>query len=459
MGITKASLATESWLSAASFQETTRVLTEAAIEGRSDQLFGLKENIIIGKLIPAGSGMEHYRNIRLEMPDAEAMPFWAMGAGESDTEDLANWLRDMGEGVSEDPFDSSIDASWLGAAPTAEDAFGNPIEGNGTPAPEESVRGGRGGGLDCSPLHGGTRESISWRHHPWWLIRADQAVGTRRSPARAITGCRTCGALEAHAIHIFREVAAEFERPTLLFSGGKDSIVMLHVAKKAFWPAPVPFPVLHIDTGRNFDEVLEFRDRHTAALGVRVEVALVQDDIDAGRTVEDTAPGATRNRLQTPTLLRAIAEGRHDAVFGGARRDEEKARAKERIFSFRDEFGQWDPKKQRPELWNLYNAAAQQGRAHPGLPALELDRARRVELHPRGGHRRAAHLLRAPASGVPARRHAHGGDRRTCVQPRMSPSSRPWSASGPSATPTAPAVSSPWPRPSTSSSPRWPVPV
>jgi len=142
MGITKASLATESWLSAASFQETTRVLTEAAIEGRSDQLFGLKENIIIGKLIPAGSGMEHYRDIRLEMPDAEAMPFWAMGSGESDTEDLANWLRDMGEGVSEDPFDSSIDASWLGAAPTAEDAYGNPIAGSGngsgegTTAPE-----------------------------------------------------------------------------------------------------------------------------------------------------------------------------------------------------------------------------------------------------------------------------------------------------------------------------------
>ena len=136
MGITKASLATESWLSAASFQETTRVLTEAAIEGKSDQLFGLKENIIIGKLIPAGSGMEHYRNIRLDMPDAEAMPFWAMGSGESDTEDLANWLRDMGEGISEDPFDSSIDASWLGAAPTAEDAFGNPIavsdSGNGS---------------------------------------------------------------------------------------------------------------------------------------------------------------------------------------------------------------------------------------------------------------------------------------------------------------------------------------
>ncbi len=136
MGITKASLATESWLSAASFQETTRVLTEAAIEGRSDQLFGLKENIIIGKLIPAGSGMQHYRDIRLEMPDAEAMPFWAMGAGEeSDTEDLANWLRDMGEGIGDDPFDSSIDASWLGAAPNAEDTYGNPIVDAGPPAP------------------------------------------------------------------------------------------------------------------------------------------------------------------------------------------------------------------------------------------------------------------------------------------------------------------------------------
>jgi sulfate adenylyltransferase subunit 2 len=168
-------------------------------------------------------------------------------------------------------------------------------------------------------------------------------------------------ALEAQSVHIFREVAAEFERPVLLFSGGKDSIVMLHLAKKAFWPAPVPFPVLHVDTGRNFAEVLEFRDRHATALGVRLDVAKVQDDIDAGRTVEDTSPGATRNRLQTPTLLRAIAEGRHDAVFGGARRDEEKARAKERIFSFRDEFGQWDPKNQRPELWNIYNARHNKG--------------------------------------------------------------------------------------------------
>ena len=198
------------------------------------------------------------------------------------------------------------------------------------------------------------------------------------------------GALEAQSIHIFREVAAEFERPVLLFSGGKDSIVMLHLAKKAFWPAPVPFPVLHIDTGRNFAEVLEFRDRHAAALGVRLSVARVQDDIDAGRTLEDTSPGATRNRLQTPTLLRAIAEGRHDAVFGGARRDEEKARAKERIFSFRDQYGQWDPKNQRPELWNIYNARHHKGehiRVFPLSNWTELDvwhyiRAEGIEVPP-----------------------------------------------------------------------------
>ncbi|HEY1446336.1 MAG TPA: sulfate adenylyltransferase subunit CysD [Acidimicrobiales bacterium] len=183
-------------------------------------------------------------------------------------------------------------------------------------------------------------------------------------------------ALESQSIHIFREVAAEFERPVLLFSGGKDSIVMLHVARKAFWPAPIPFPVLHVDTGRNFSEVLEFRDRYAADLGVKVLVAYVQDDIDAGRTVEDTSPRATRNRLQTPTLLRAIREGRHDAVFGGARRDEEKARAKERIFSFRDEYGQWDPKAQRPELWNLYNARHHKGehiRVFPLSNWTELD--------------------------------------------------------------------------------------
>jgi sulfate adenylyltransferase subunit 2 len=167
--------------------------------------------------------------------------------------------------------------------------------------------------------------------------------------------------LEAEAIHIVREVVAELERPVLLFSGGKDSIVMLHVARKAFAPAKLPFPVMHIDTGRNFPEVLAHRDKTVEEMGLRLVVGSVQDDIDAGRVVEGTGPRATRNPLQTVTLLRMIEEGRYDAVFGGARRDEEKARAKERVFSFRDEFGQWDPKNQRPELWSLYN-----GRHRPG---------------------------------------------------------------------------------------------
>ena len=167
--------------------------------------------------------------------------------------------------------------------------------------------------------------------------------------------------LEAEAVHIIREVAAEFERPGLLFSGGKDSMVMLHLAVKAFAPARVPFPVMHVDTGHNFEEIIAFRDDIVARLGARLVVASVQDDIDAGRTVEDTSARASRNRLQTTTLLRGIEENRFDAVFGGARRDEEKARAKERVFSFRDEFGQWDPKNQRPEIWNLYN-----GRHRPG---------------------------------------------------------------------------------------------
>jgi sulfate adenylyltransferase subunit 2 len=182
--------------------------------------------------------------------------------------------------------------------------------------------------------------------------------------------------LEAEAVHIFREVAATIERPALLFSGGKDSVVMLHTAAKAFWPAPIPFPVMHIDTGHNFDEVIEFRDRAVAQLGVRLIVAYVQDDIDAGRVVEDTGPGASRNRLQTTTLLRAIGENRFGAVFGGARRDEEKARAKERVFSFRDEFGQWDPRNQRPELWNLYNGRHRKGeniRVFPLSNWTELD--------------------------------------------------------------------------------------
>jgi sulfate adenylyltransferase subunit 2 len=183
-------------------------------------------------------------------------------------------------------------------------------------------------------------------------------------------------ALEAEAIHIIREVAAEFERPVLLFSGGKDSIVMLHLAAKAFAPARVPFPVMHVDTGHNFDEVIEFRDRLVAELGVRLVVASLQDDIDAGRIVEDTGPRASRNRHQTVTLLRGIEEHRFDAAFGGARRDEEKARAKERVFSFRDEFGQWDPKNQRPELWSLYNGRHNRGehiRVFPLSNWTELD--------------------------------------------------------------------------------------
>src|ERR1022692_399188 len=182
--------------------------------------------------------------------------------------------------------------------------------------------------------------------------------------------------LEAESIHVMREVAAEFERPVLLFSGGKDSIVMLALAERAFWPAKVPFPVMHVDTGHNFDEVLIFRDRRTAELGVRLVVASVQDSIDAGRVVEETGRWASRNRLQTITLLDALAEHRFDAVFGGARRDEEKARAKERVFSFRDEFGQWDPKNQRPELWNVYNTRIHLGehiRVFPLSNWTELD--------------------------------------------------------------------------------------
>jgi sulfate adenylyltransferase subunit 2 len=182
--------------------------------------------------------------------------------------------------------------------------------------------------------------------------------------------------LEAEAVHVMREVAAEFERPVLLFSGGKDSIVMLALAEKAFWPARIPFPVMHVDTGHNFPEVLEFRDRRVAELGVRLIVASVQDSIDAGRVAEETGRHASRNRLQTVTLLDAIEEQRFDALWGGARRDEETARAKERVFSFRDEFGQWDPKNQRPELWNLYNTRIRRGehiRVFPLSNWTELD--------------------------------------------------------------------------------------
>jgi sulfate adenylyltransferase subunit 2 len=182
--------------------------------------------------------------------------------------------------------------------------------------------------------------------------------------------------LEAESIHIFREVAAEFERPALLFSGGKDSIVMLALAERAFRPAHVPFPVVHIDTGHNFPEVLDFRDRRVAELGVRLVVGSVQESIDSGRVAEETGRWASRNRLQTVTLLDTIEQQRYDALFGGARRDEEKARAKERVFSFRDEFGQWDPKNQRPELWSLYNTKIRRGehiRVFPLSNWTELD--------------------------------------------------------------------------------------
>jgi sulfate adenylyltransferase subunit 2 len=182
--------------------------------------------------------------------------------------------------------------------------------------------------------------------------------------------------LEAESIHVMREVAAEFERPVLLFSGGKDSIVMLALAERAFWPARIPFPVMHVDTGHNFTEVLEYRDRRLAEAGVQLVVASVQESIDAGRVVEETGRRASRNRLQTTTLLDAIEKHQFDAVFGGGRRDEEKARAKERIFSFRDEFGQWDPKNQRPELWSIFNTRIRKGehiRVFPLSNWTELD--------------------------------------------------------------------------------------
>ena len=186
--------------------------------------------------------------------------------------------------------------------------------------------------------------------------------------------------LESESIHIIREVVAEFERPVLLFSGGKDSVVVLHLATKAFWPGKVPFPVLHVDTGHNFPEVIEFRDRTVERLGLRLEVASVQDYIDRGVLKE--RPDGTRNPLQTLPLLDAITEGKFDAVFGGARRDEDKARAKERIISLRDEFGQWDPRNQRPELWNLYNGRhlpGQHVRAFPISNWTELDIWRYIE--------------------------------------------------------------------------------
>jgi sulfate adenylyltransferase subunit 2 len=183
-------------------------------------------------------------------------------------------------------------------------------------------------------------------------------------------------ALESEAIHVIREVAAELERGVLLFSGGKDSAVLLHLARKAFHPAGLPFPVMHVDTGHNFPEVIEYRDRLVAEVGAELIVASVQDSIDNGRVVEETGPRASRNRLQSVTLLDAIEEHGFKAAFGGARRDEERARAKERILSFRDDFGQWDPKAQRPELWNIYNGYVKPGehvRVFPLSNWTELD--------------------------------------------------------------------------------------
>jgi sulfate adenylyltransferase subunit 2 len=189
--------------------------------------------------------------------------------------------------------------------------------------------------------------------------------------------------LEAESVHIIREVVAELQRPVLLFSAGKDSIVLLRLAEKAFRPSPLPFPVLHVDTGHNFDEVIEFRDRRLAEHGHKLIVGSVQESIDSGRVQEVGGPAGSRNRLQTRTLLDALEAGGFDAAFGGARRDEERARAKERILSFRDEFGQWDPRSQRPEPWSLYNGRIKKGeqvRVFPLSNWTELDIWRYIEL-------------------------------------------------------------------------------
>ena len=263
-------------------------------------------------------------------------------------------------------------------------------------------------------------------------------------------------ALESEAVHIFREVAGEFERPVILFSGGKDSIVMLHLALKAFAPAPVPFSLLHVDTGHNFPEVLEYRDRVVAEHGLRLHVASVQDYIDRGALRE--RPDGTRNPLQTLPLTEKIQSEQFDAVFGGGRRDEEKARAKERVFSLRDEFSQWDPRRQRPELWQLYNgrhAPGEHVRVFPLSNWTELDvwqyiAREGIELpeiyfaHEREVFQRGRHV---------ADRRSSGAARRTARRSRSG-----WSATAPSATCPAPAPSTPTPRRWTTSSPRSPLP-
>jgi sulfate adenylyltransferase subunit 2 len=208
--------------------------------------------------------------------------------------------------------------------------------------------------------------------------------------------------LEAEAVHIMREVAAELERPVLLFSGGKDSIVLLRLAERAFRPGRFPFPLMHVDTGHNFPEVIEYRDRRVAELGERLVVASVQESIDTGRVVEQKGPRASRNQLQTTTLLDAMESNQFDAAIGGARRDEERSRAKERIFSFRDDFGQWDPAGAVEPL----QREDPQGRAGSRVPDLQLDRARRLAVRGPRGPRAAVDLLRPRARGVRARRDA-----------------------------------------------------
>jgi sulfate adenylyltransferase subunit 2 len=222
--------------------------------------------------------------------------------------------------------------------------------------------------------------------------------------------------LEAESIHILREVVAELERPVLLFSGGKDSIVMLRLAEKAFWPARIPFPVLHIDTGHNFQEVLDFRDRRVGELEIQLLVGSVPEAIESGLVTEP--PDGTRNRIQTPVLLDALEKYRFTAAFGGARRDEDKARAKERVFSFRDEFGQWDPKNQRPELWSLYNGRIHSGEsirvfplsnwteldiwqyvANEGIALPSIYFAHKREVFDRGGMLYAVHEVCQPRAG------------------------------------------------------------
>src|SRR5581483_3743082 len=274
-------------------------------------------------------------------------------------------------------------------------ARGDAARGVRAARPEGPLRGrvrGRDRGLHrrVGPLRGAERPRAAPRHDrpPAERVRrrgdraargAEPAAGAGGglvSVSRSAPTLTHLDELEAEAIHIFREVAAELERPVLLFSGGKDSIVLLRLAEKAFRPAGFPFPVMHVDTGHNFSEVIEFRDRRITELGERLIVASVQDSIDSGRVVEETGPRASRNRLQTTTLLDAIEEHGFDAAFGGARRDEERARAKERVFSFRDDFGQWDPKRQRPELWSLYNGRIRKGehvRVFPISNWTELD--------------------------------------------------------------------------------------